>query len=104
MFKAMKPKVEIDNSWSNFRLIVIGLFVFFLVLSFVKPVAPSSDADSDDASKPVAEPKQKAARKLQIGIKKRPETCDRKSKKGDLLHIHYRVRFLDGFVVLNRRY
>ncbi|CAF1149976.1 unnamed protein product [Rotaria sp. Silwood1] len=27
--------------------------------------------------------------KLQIGIKKKVENCDRKSKKGDRLHMHY---------------
>lgn len=30
-------------------------------------------------------------RKLQIGIKKRPAACEKKSKKGDVLSIHYRV-------------
>lgn len=29
--------------------------------------------------------------KLQIGIKKKVENCDRKSKKGDRLHMHYTV-------------
>lgn len=28
---------------------------------------------------------------LQIGIKKRMENCTAKSKKGDLLHLHYNV-------------
>ena len=31
-------------------------------------------------------------KKLQIGVKKRPETCDMKSKKGDRLSMHYTVR------------
>ena len=33
-------------------------------------------------------------KKLQIGVKKRiPENeCDRKSKNGDTLHMHYKVR------------
>ena len=30
--------------------------------------------------------------KLQIGVKKRVENCDLKSKKGDRLHMHYTVR------------
>lgn len=30
-------------------------------------------------------------RMLQIGIKKRIENCTVKSKKGDLLHLHYKV-------------
>ncbi len=29
---------------------------------------------------------------LQIGVKKRPETCDMKSRKGDRLSMHYTVR------------
>lgn len=30
-------------------------------------------------------------KKLQIGVKKRVENCTVKSKRGDLLHMHYRV-------------
>lgn len=32
-----------------------------------------------------------SAKKLQIGVKKRPSECPIKSKKGDLLHMHYTV-------------
>lgn len=34
-----------------------------------------------------------AEKKLQIGVKKRadPEKCKRRSKKGDILHMHYTV-------------
>jgi hypothetical protein len=31
---------------------------------------------------------------LQIGVKKRPETCDMRSKKGDKLSMHYTVSLL----------
>lgn len=31
------------------------------------------------------------AQKLQIGIKKRVENCTYKTRKGDLVHIHYTV-------------
>ncbi len=31
--------------------------------------------------------------KLQIGIKKKVENCEKKSKKGDRLHMHYTVIF-----------
>lgn len=34
-----------------------------------------------------------APKKLQIGVKKRPAECPIKSKKGDLLHMHYKVNF-----------
>ena len=30
--------------------------------------------------------------KLRIGVKKRPEKCDMKAKKGDTLSMHYTVR------------
>ncbi|KAK6031230.1 peptidyl-prolyl cis-trans isomerase, FKBP-type [Ostertagia ostertagi] len=34
--------------------------------------------------------------KLQIGIKKRAESCEIKSRKGDVLHMHYTGTLLDG--------
>uniref|UniRef100_A0A914UJ12 peptidylprolyl isomerase n=1 Tax=Plectus sambesii TaxID=2011161 RepID=A0A914UJ12_9BILA len=34
--------------------------------------------------------------KLQIGVKKRAEHCDTKSKKGDVLHMHYTGTLEDG--------
>ncbi|KJH39935.1 peptidyl-prolyl cis-trans isomerase, FKBP-type [Dictyocaulus viviparus] len=34
--------------------------------------------------------------KLQIGIKRRAESCDVKSRKGDVLHMHYTGTLLDG--------
>ena len=30
-------------------------------------------------------------KKLQIGVKKKVENCQRRSKKGDTLHMHYTV-------------
>lgn len=33
----------------------------------------------------------KKVTKLQIGIKKRVDDCQRRASKGDILHIHYRV-------------
>ncbi|XP_045454433.1 uncharacterized protein LOC123663842 isoform X2 [Melitaea cinxia] len=35
-------------------------------------------------------------KKLQIGVKKRPADCTMKSKKGDLLHMHYTGTLEDG--------
>uniref|UniRef100_A0A1B6M2I8 peptidylprolyl isomerase n=1 Tax=Graphocephala atropunctata TaxID=36148 RepID=A0A1B6M2I8_9HEMI len=37
-----------------------------------------------------------AKKKLQIGIKKRVDNCQVKSKKGDFLHMHYRGTLEDG--------
>jgi hypothetical protein len=38
-----------------------------------------------------AQSKESKPKKLQIGIKKRVENCSMKSKRGDLLHMHYTV-------------
>lgn len=45
-----------------------------------------------------AEEEKKEKKKLQIGIKKRvdPELCTIKSKKGDVLHMHYSGMLEDG--------
>ncbi|CAH0731969.1 unnamed protein product, partial [Brenthis ino] len=37
-----------------------------------------------------------APKKLQIGVKKRPAECPIRSKKGDLLHMHYTGTLEDG--------
>lgn len=34
---------------------------------------------------------EKKVSRLQIGIKKRPDKCDMKTKKGDVVHVHYTV-------------
>jgi FK506-binding protein 2 len=34
-----------------------------------------------------------AEEKLQIGIKKKVDNCEQKSKKGDRLHMHYTVNY-----------
>ncbi|EYB84631.1 hypothetical protein Y032_0313g2198 [Ancylostoma ceylanicum] len=39
---------------------------------------------------------EKKVDKLQIGIKKRVESCEMKSRKGDVLHMHYTGTLLDG--------
>nr|XP_022914022.1 peptidyl-prolyl cis-trans isomerase FKBP2-like isoform X2 [Onthophagus taurus] len=39
---------------------------------------------------------EKDKKRLQIGIKHRPKTCNEKSKKGDLLHVHYKVTYDNG--------
>jgi hypothetical protein len=66
------------------RTIAIVVLVALLVLSFVRPVVQEESASSS---------KKSPIKKLQIGIKKRVENCERKSMKGDLLSIHYRVTF-----------
>ncbi|KHN73480.1 Peptidyl-prolyl cis-trans isomerase FKBP2 [Toxocara canis] len=44
---------------------------------------------------------EKKVARLQIGVKKRAEKCDIKSKKGDVLHMHYTVSILrDRLLIL----
>ena len=40
------------------------------------------------------EKKKEKPKKLQIGVKKRVENCSIKSRRGDLLHMHYAVSFI----------
>lgn len=68
---------------SNLTLINICKITLFLLvlMSFIQHVVIASSSP----------------KKLQIGIKKRPTDCPIKSKKGDLLHMHYTVS--DLFVI-----
>ena len=43
--------------------------------------------------------KESKTKKLQIGIKKRVENCTVKSKRGDLLHMHYTVNYFFNFEI-----
>jgi len=43
-----------------------------------------------------AEEKSAAKKKLQIGVKKRVENCEQKSRRGDLLSMHYTGKLEDG--------
>ncbi|XP_076067119.1 peptidyl-prolyl cis-trans isomerase FKBP2-like [Oratosquilla oratoria] len=42
------------------------------------------------------EKKKDKAKKLQIGVKKRVDNCTLKSRRGDLLHMHYTGKLEDG--------
>ncbi|XP_004931279.2 peptidyl-prolyl cis-trans isomerase FKBP2 [Bombyx mori] len=64
---------------SMIRICNILLFVLILMFMFKLVVIEST-----------------ASKKLQIGIKKRPEDCSIKSRKGDLLHMHYTGTLDDG--------
>ncbi len=61
------------------KTLLKSLVILFLIQCFVD-CEESGDKESD-----------KKIKKLQIGVKKRVENCERKSSKGDILHIHYRV-------------
>ena len=76
-----------SKSKSLFNLLIVLIFVILLVLSFFKLV--DSKINENQGNEKVT-----SKRKLQIGIKKRPDVCERKSKKGDILHIHYSLEIL----------
>ena len=40
----------------------------------------------------------KKPKKLQIGVKKRVENCEQKSRRGDLLSMHYTVSQFSSFI------
>ena len=61
-------------------IIIIGVMLKALVVALLVCLAVV------ECAKPVT--------KLQIGVKKRPETCTMKSKQGDQLSMHYTVFFL----------
>ena len=78
-------RLEEQASLISLRTLAVIALIAILVFSWIRPVQSSVDADeSPAAKKPVT-------RKLQIGVKKRAENCQHKSRSGDLLHIHYRV-------------
>lgn len=55
-----------------------------LTVLAVALIAVLGAVQADDSEK-------KKITKLQIGVKKRAEHCETKSKKGDVLHMHYTV-------------
>lgn len=101
-------KLYAEENWPNIkdgrllRNILITLFVAFLLLSFIRPVMV--DDSVDDQLSPSSSTKKAPTKKLQIGIKKRPEVCERKSKTGDFLHIHYRGYLEDGGAEFDNSY
>ena len=59
------------------------LFNSLIILLLIKCLVECEETADKESDKKI--------KKLQIGVKKRVENCDRKSSKGDILHIHYRV-------------
>ena len=50
------------------------------------------------------EEKKTAVKKLQIGVKKRVENCDQRSRRGDVLSMHYTVSFTGFDKCINSEY
>lgn len=83
--RRIKDQLDDDQSGLiSLRTLAIVALVAILLLSWIRPVLTDEDSPAGSQKQPT--------RKLQIGIKKRVEDCQRKSRRGDLLHIHYRVR------------
>ena len=69
----------------------INSFVIFLILIFIANLNLTLADEQSDENVAKVSANKKQVTKLQIGIKKRVADCTRKSSKGDVLHIHYRV-------------
>jgi hypothetical protein len=68
---------------SNKLIVLLKLILITLLLIQLSVCNEENAKEEKDSERKV--------KKLQIGVKKRVENCDRKSSKGDILHIHYRV-------------
>ena len=80
-----------------YRVVVctISLHLFFLCLKMKKLLLSLGTIllVASHLSNGVGATEEKAAKKkLQIGVKKRVENCEQKSRRGDLLSMHYTVR------------
>lgn len=67
------------------------IILFFCLLALTLYICVEcKNADSTNKEDSAAKEQRKVT-KLQIGVKKRADKCERKGSKGDVLHIHYRV-------------
>lgn len=88
-----------------YLLLNYSLLLLYVVSTLVNADLNSGTADDDDSLDSVMEhkdeiinslpkmpevPKKEPTSKLQIGIKKRADNCERQAQKGDSLHMHYR--------------
>lgn len=67
---------------AGFLNFLLDLAFAVCIISSLIPLVQNEDSKSNSKIK-----------KLQIGIKKRIEGCEVKSKKGDVLHMHYKVLY-----------
>lgn len=70
---------------------VAHLLIFLLILLCFLDLVVISDDESSTNNKASSK-----TGKLRIGIKKRPDVCNTKSRKGDILHMHYKGTLEDG--------
>lgn len=78
-------KGEVHRPRSSVKMDARKLLFYIVCLFLV--VLSNFDVTLGDDDKSV-----NAKKKLQIGVKKRVDNCQVKSKKGDFLHMHYKVR------------
>jgi FKBP-type peptidyl-prolyl cis-trans isomerase len=69
------------------KMVKFSSCAFPLTCILVYLAAHSLADETQESTKP---------KKLQIGVKKRVENCTVKSKKGDILHMHYAGKLEDG--------
>ena len=75
LFLILKFQILVEENIANMYRLEFTLFTIFIAITLVAFV----------------ECEQK---KLQIGVKKKVENCSRRSRKGDVLHMHYTVRYI----------
>ncbi|KAG8228321.1 hypothetical protein J437_LFUL007039 [Ladona fulva] len=81
-------EISADSSLEFLARMNLTLPFINFALVFLLALADSGSAAEDKGTKG----------KLQIGIKKRVENCQIKSKNGDFLHMHYKGSLEDGTV------
>ena len=83
------------RSASSKRLLALLLLLWIAAVLLVSPLCATDgddDHDGDDGGEAGAQTP------LRIGVTFRPASCDRKSKHGDTLRMHYTGSLLDGTV------
>merc|ERR1711935_805258 len=93
----LKSRIQCTSDFQHFRrfssnnrsrMKLFGLFSTGLILSILLHLSMGDEG--------AAAPEKKPVKKLQIGGKKRVENCEQKSRRGDLLSMHYTGKLEDG--------
>lgn len=77
----------------TFYCIFLQSLTMRIEVSFVLVLAACSVLCEGDEEK-----KKEKVKKLQIGVKKRVDNCTLKSRRGDLLHMHYTVSIFETVI------
>lgn len=68
------------------EMVRLGLVAWLAVVAASSAVSATSESSSTGGN----------SKRLQIGVKRRVEKCEARSRKGDVLHMHYRGTLEDG--------